>query len=138
MNNNIVSYFDIVIYADVGMDDTVASNLHRIPNENSGLNDGIGADNNIVANGIRRGNEGSEMASENIIIAKRIIRKDDAFAFRTWHLTINDNHRSWRTKSLVIILRVINKSEIADFNFMDFIDAGNLEIFFTDECGIVD
>src|ERR1039457_7516490 len=94
MNNNIVAYLNMIVNTDVGMDDTITANLHKIPNEYPRLNNCICTYNNIVTNGISRSNKRPEMSSEDIIITERIIRKYHAFPFWTRNLTINNNHRS--------------------------------------------
>src|SRR6218665_436093 len=70
-----------------------------------------------------------EVMRQFVKLPKRVIRNQQRFSFRALYFFIDQNDRSCRLQSLVIIFRMVNKNDVSRFYHMDFVHAVNRKSF---------
>ena len=99
-----------------------------VAHNNRWVYDAMGTNNHMFTTVGLRHRPRREMVGECIVGGKWIFRKKQRFAFRTFHLLVDNNHGRCTCQCFRIVFGVINKHNITVFNLVYFIDAGDGKI----------
>src|SRR5690349_16883758 len=124
LNYYVIAKNAVVEYGNIGSDKTILSNSYLMPYINVRCYISSFADSSRIADGFIGRFERPEVTHYCLIGFKWFINYQQCFSFGTIGVLIYDDKGGFRMKTFIVILGMINKYEIARFNFMYLINAG--------------
>ena len=119
----------------IRIDHAVLSDLHMIADEHGRIDIRSFADRCAVAYGFTGPGERAEVFGDLAIRIKRFVNDQQGFAFRESGFLVDDDITRRAVDTLVVVLGMINKYQVARFHFVNLINAGCLCVRVSQEPG---
>ena len=124
LDHHIIADSDMLGDGHIGLYVSVGADFGVRADDYIGLDDGAGVDFGRIADSAGKGLKRAVFQHNAIVCFERVVAQQERFAFRAFHLLIENDDGSLRFEGLVEVFFYIHEGDVSLAHLMDLVDAG--------------